>query len=55
MVKGGNMAHWQANYKVHVRGRYVYFATLEAAKQFCADVFEQTGIVLSIVYAMRGE
>lgn len=40
----------KAKYRVHVGSRkYQYFATLEEATQFCSEVFNKTGIVLSIV------
>jgi hypothetical protein len=37
------------NFKIHIGGRrYRYFETLEAAKRAATEVFNQTGIVLSI-------
>lgn len=37
-----------ARFKVTIKGRKRYFATLESARVFCAEVFAQTGIVLGI-------
>ena len=37
-------------YAVHVGGRrYRYFATLDAARAYCAAVFERSRVVLAIV------
>ena len=37
-------------YRVHVGRRWLRFATLEAAKAFCEEVFGRTKIVLTIVW-----
>ena len=38
----------EAMYYIEVKGRRHYYATLEAAKAVCAEVFEKTRIVLGI-------
>jgi len=42
-------------YRVHFRGRYRYFLTLDDARAFCGAVLQQTGIVCAITatYAAR--
>lgn len=36
-------------YKVHVGGRrYLYFSSLDAAREFCNEVARKTRIILSI-------